>query len=132
MKKYKVCGTYTITIAKEVWANNEDEAIDKAAETWGGIIEYCGNGGCDKLVGVENEDESVAADGLEEWGNYVEELEDDPNHFECPECKGECERRTDTDGTDYWFCEECCTSYDDDGLEVYPEAEGLEDDEDED
>jgi YHS domain-containing protein len=64
-----------------------------------------------------------------EWDN-AEELEDDPEYFECPNDDCECERRTDTDGTDYWFCEECCTSFDDDGNEVYPEAEDIEKDED--
>lgn len=50
-------------------------------------------------------------------------------NFECPYDGHECERRTDIDGTDYWFCEECFTSFDDDGNEVYPEAEDIEEDE---
>lgn len=128
MKKYKVYGQYTITVMKEVWAADEDEAINKADDRFGGVIEYVGNGGVDKLIGVSQDDESVAADGMIEWQD-AEELEDDPDHFVCPECDGECERRTDIDGLDYWFCEECFTSFDDDGNEVYPEAEGLDDEE---
>ena len=44
MKKFKVYGSYTITVMKEVWANNEDDAMDKADDKFGGIIEYVGNG----------------------------------------------------------------------------------------
>lgn len=130
MKKFKVYGQYTITVMKEVWANDEDEAMNKAEDRFGGVIEYVGNGGCDKLLGVSEDDESVAADGMIEW-ERAEELEDDPDYFECPNDGCECERRTDTDGTDYWFCEECFTSFDDGGCEVYPEAEDLEEEEDE-
>lgn len=114
MKKYKVYGTYTITIAKEVWAYDEDEAISKACKTFGGITEYCGNGGYDKLVGVDGDDESVAADGCEEWGNYVDELFDDPDYHECPECYGELESVE----SGIWYCEDCNKWFDEDGYEV--------------
>ena len=30
MKKYRVCGITTVTVYKEVWANDEDEAYRKA------------------------------------------------------------------------------------------------------
>lgn len=122
MKKYKVYGTYTITIAKEVWANNEDEAIDKAAETFGGVIEYCGNGGDDKLVGVGNDDESVAADGDPEWGAYIEELEDAPDYRECPNCYEQLEEYEGDNGEKFWKCEDGCgTCYDEDYNEVDPD-----------
>lgn len=123
MKKYRVYGTYTITITKEVWANDEDEAIVKADENFGGIIEYCGNGGYDKLVGVSEDDESVAADGEPEWGNYIEELEDNPDYFECPECGEECEVWEQDDGTTYYHCADCDTYYDEDGDEFYPDVD---------
>lgn len=122
MKKYKVYGTYTITIAKEVWANDEDEAVDKAAETFGGVIEYCGNGGDDKLVGVSEDDEYVAADGDAEWGNYIEELEDDPDYHECPECGAKLE----DDGDDIWYCAGCYMYFDEDGNEVDDPYDGEE------
>ena len=114
MKKFKVYGTYTITIAKEVWANDEDEAVEKASEKFGGVKEYCGNGGYDKLIGVENSDESVAADGMEEWGNYIEELEDDPNYYECPKCGEELEYEK----VGVWYCSECDMYFDADGEEI--------------
>ena len=122
MKKYKVYGTYTITIAKEVWARDEDEAVEKAAETFGGIMEYCGNGGYDKLVGVDGDDESVAADGEAEWGNWIEELEDNPYYHECPECGAELE----DDGDGIWYCKECYMWFDEDGNEVDDPYDGEE------
>lgn len=122
MKKYKVYGSYTITVMKEVWANSEDEAYEKADEKFGGVIEYCGNGGYDKLVGVDNEDESVSADGMVEW-NEVEFLENDPGYFECPECGEECWSREDIEGDEYWWCDDCEKAFNDDGDEVYPDFE---------
>ena len=129
MKKFKVYGTYTITIMKEVWANDEDEAIDKASDTWGGLKEYCGNGGIDKLIGVENHDESVAADGCEEWGTYIEELEDDPDHMECPECGEELDIEETSDGTRYWRCADCEKAFDENCNEIYIDEDEEDDDE---
>lgn len=122
MKKFQVRGQYTITVMKEVWANNEDEAINKADSKFGGITEYAGFGSYDKLIGVSEHDESVAADGMIEWED-AEELEDDPDYFECPDCDSECERREDVHGVEYWYCEDCCQSYNDDGEVIYPEEE---------
>ena len=130
MKKYKVYGTVAVSVYKEVWAHNESEAYDKAYDELDSLTEYCGNGSYDRLIGVENEGESVAADGIIEY-NDIEELEDNPDYFECPNDGCECERRTDVDGLDYWFCEECFTSFDDDGNEVYPEAEEPDDEDEE-
>jgi hypothetical protein len=122
MKKFKVRGQYTITVMKEVWANDEDEAINKADKKFGGVVEYVGNGGYDKLVGVSESDESVAADGMIEWED-AEELEDDPDYFECPSCEEECEACESDDGFKYWHCTECDTYYDEDGDEFYPDVE---------
>lgn len=122
MKKYRVSGSYTITITKEVWANSESEAYDKVESTFGGVTEYCGNGGCDKLVGVDEEDESVSADGTEEW-NSIELLEDDPYYFECPNCGEECWAREDVEGDEYWWCDDCEQAFDDDGNEAHPHFE---------
>lgn len=122
MKKFKVRGQYTITVMKEVWANDEDEAINKADNKFGGVIEYVGNGGYDKLVGVSESDESVAADGMIEWED-AEELEDDPDYFECPGCNEECEVCESDDGFKYYHCSYCDVYYDEDGDEFYPDVE---------
>ena len=131
MKKYAVHGVVEVEVVKEVWANSESEAYDKAFNELSTLTAYLGNGGDDKLVGVDGDGESVFDCGNSIEYNDIEVLEEDSDYFECPNDGCECERRTDTDGTDYWFCEECFTSFDDDGCEVYPEAEGLEEEENE-
>lgn len=122
MKKYKVCGVTEVTVYKEVWANNEEEAIDKASNQLSSLTEYCGNGGYDKLVGVEEYDESVEVGGYIEW-NDTEELENDPNYFECPRCGKECWSREDVEGDEYWWCDDCEQAFNDDGYEVYLDFE---------
>ena len=121
MKKYRVCGTTIVTVYKEVWANNEDEAIDKADGKLYSLTEFCGNGGTDKLIGVYESDESVAADDCINW-NDAEELEDNPDYFECPDCSEECEVGEQDDGNIYYHCENCDKYYDEDGDEFYPDV----------
>ena len=122
MKKYRVEGTTVVTVRKEVWANSEEEALEKAREQLSELNEYCGNGGCDCLVGVENDGESVAVFDNIDYDD-VTELEDDPDRFECPECGERCERRIDGDGVEYWYCNECYYECDDDGNTFYPSEE---------
>ena len=122
MKKYRVCGTTVVTVTKEVWAANEDEAYNKAFEQLDSLTAFCGNGGIDKLVGVYGDDESVDADGSIEYDD-IQVLEDDPSYFECPVCGEECEKKTDSDGTEYWCCDSCDRDYDEDGYEYFPENE---------
>ena len=120
MKLYRVCGTTVVTVYKEVWANDADEAIDRANDELSSLTEYCGNGGYDKLVGVDNEDESVSADSMIEWDD-AEELEDDPDHRECPDCHEELDEVMGDNGQTYWECPECGTCYDEDYETVDPE-----------
>jgi predicted RNA-binding Zn-ribbon protein involved in translation (DUF1610 family) len=122
MKKYKVCGMVTVNVTKEVWANSEDEAREKAYNLLPCLTAYCGNGGYDKLVGVEGYDETVEV--FEDIAyDEVEELEDDPDHFECPNCDAECDACEQDDGTEYWHCPNCGAYYDSDGDEFYPDDE---------
>lgn len=122
MKKYRVSGTVTVTVTKEIWAHNEDEAYEKASNELPTLTSYCGNGGGDKLIGVDGYNESVDC-----WDDITYDeakvIEDDPDYFECPECSEECEKRTDSDGDEYWWCEDCCKAFDDDGDEFYPAEE---------
>ena len=130
MKKFKVKGTVQVSVYKEVWANNEQEAYDKAYEQLDNLTEYVGNGSYDRLVGVENDGESVAADGMIEYDD-IEELEDDPDYFECPKCGEECEVCEQDDGTTYYHCADCDTYYDEDGDEFYPDVNDAVEDDDE-
>lgn len=129
MKKFKVIGTVQVAVYKEVWANSEDEAYEKASEQLSCLTEYAGNGGWDKLVGVEEDGESVDTESNEIEYNDIELLEDDPSYFECPNCGEECWCREDIDGEEYWWCDECEQAFNEDGDEVYPDFEEAEEDE---
>ncbi len=81
-KKFKVIGSVTISVEKTVEVSYDDKdedfvdedgtvdedalksaAIDMAYSEFGGIHEFVGNGGVDKLIGVYGTDESIHADG---------------------------------------------------------------------
>ena len=122
MTKYKVYGTTTVSVVKEVWANSEDEAFDKAQNQLDSLTEYCGNGGYDKLIGVDGNGESVAVyDSI--CYDEIEAVEDDPDHFECYTCDAECDVCEAEDGTKYFLCVNCGTYYDEYGNEFEPEEE---------
>ena len=122
MKLYKVYGTTTVSVVKEVWANSEDEAYDRAQNELYSLTEYCGNGGYDKLVGVYGEGESVACyDSI--CYDEIEVVEDDPDHFECYTCDAECDVCESEDGTKYFVCVNCDTYYDEHGNEIEPEED---------
>ena len=122
MKLYKVYGTTTVSVVKEVWANSEDEAYDRAQNELDSLTEYCGNGGYDKLVGVDGEGESVACyDSI--FYDDIEVVEDDPDHFECYTCDAECDVCESEDGTKYFVCVNCGTYYDKHGNEIEPEED---------
>lgn len=122
MKKYRVCGTTTVTVVKEVWANSEDEAFDRAQNELDSLTEYCGNGGYDKLIGVDGEYESVAVYDSIRY-DEIEEIEDDPDHFECQYCDEECDMCETPDGVKYYQCPNCDRCYDENGEEFYPDEE---------
>ena len=126
MKKYRVCGTTTVTVYKEVWANDEEEPLSKADTTLDYLTAFCGNGGIDKLIGVYESDESVAANSCIDW-NDTEELENNPDYFECPTCSEECDVCESDDGFKYWHCTCCDTYYDEDGDAFYPDEDDEED-----
>lgn len=58
MKKYTVTGHATVVCSMVVEANTEEEAIERANEQFGSLINYTGMGGTDKMIGVPtSEDE---------------------------------------------------------------------------
>jgi hypothetical protein len=68
--KYKVYGTVKVGVEVTVDADDEESAIDAAYEEFGGLSGYCGNGGTNQLVGVNNP--SVALDVGEDPGDFTE------------------------------------------------------------
>ena len=122
MKKYKVYGVTTVSVTKEVWANSEEEAYDKAQNQLDSLTEYCGNGGYDKLIGVDEEGESVACyDSI--CYDDIEEVEDNPDYFECPNCDTECNVCESDNGIKYFICENCGSCYDVNGNDFEPEED---------
>jgi hypothetical protein len=72
MAKYRVRFKGIIWINLEIESESKEEAIEIAEEK-AHVNSYCGNGGCDKLVGVsqiENGEISIEAD------DYLEMLKD--------------------------------------------------------
>lgn len=77
MKKYIVTGKITAFISVELEAENKKEAIGKAYKECSGPMNFIGNGGCDKLIGVCDTDSanvSIACDDEVEY-TEVEEIE---------------------------------------------------------
>lgn len=120
MKKYRVYGTVEVVVCKEVWAINEEQAYEKAFDQLSSLTEYCGNGGGDKLIGVDGIDESVDTCGNEIEYDDIELLEDNPDYMECPDCNEELEEYEGDNGKKFWKCECCGTCYDEDCNEVDP------------
>lgn len=123
MKKYAVHGVVEVEVIKEVWAHSEEEAYEKAANQLTSLTEYCGNGGDDRLIGVEEDGESVFTCSNEIDYNDIELLEEDISYFECPRCGQECWSREDVEGDEYWWCDDCDQAFNDDGDEVYLDFE---------
>lgn len=78
MKKLRVFGHATVTVStiievKDGEELNEEEIYDRARENFGGIMAFVGNGGTDKLIGVDGYDETISADEEPEFDDYMEE-----------------------------------------------------------
>jgi hypothetical protein len=113
-KIYEVRGTITIEVFKRVKANDEDEAMELADYHFAGLTEYCGNGGTDKLIGVQESSESVQLCG--DYVDWQEAYETDDDRYDrdterityrCKLCGEEfhydCESDWDcNDGDDQW------------------------------
>lgn len=77
MKKYIVSGKTTAFISVKIEAESKEEAIKKAYEECSGPMDFAGNGGCDKLIGVcdtDNANVSIACDDEVEYTD-VEEID---------------------------------------------------------
>ena len=102
---YEVRGTITIEVLKRVKAKDEDEAMELAEKHFSGLKGYCGNGGNDKLVGVEEYSESVqTCVDYVEWEEAYETDNDDYDEatdtmktYTCKICGKEFECEDDDD-----------------------------------
>lgn len=78
VNKYRVRASYICSVYKEVYAEDEWDAVNKAEDTFEGVIEYIND-----TIGVEGEGESIEADGepmfSTEWIEVLEEDVEDPD-----------------------------------------------------
>ena len=77
MKKYIVFGKVTAFISVELEAKNKKEAIEKAYEECSGPMDFVGNGGTDKLIGVCDTDSATVSINCDEEIEYTEAEEID-------------------------------------------------------
>lgn len=65
MSKWNVYGSVKIGLTMTIDADSEEEAIEKASEEFEGLQNLVGNGGTNKIVGTDDENTSLEADGWE-------------------------------------------------------------------
>lgn len=77
MKKYLVTGKVAAFISVELEAENEEEAIEKAYEECSGPMNFVGNGGVDKIIGVCDTDTATVSISCDTDVEYeeVEEID---------------------------------------------------------
>lgn len=67
MKKYIVTGKVTAFISVKIEAESKEEAIEMAYEECSGPSSFVGNGGYDKLIGVDGDNVSISCDNEVEY-----------------------------------------------------------------
>ena len=67
MKKYIVSGKTTAFISVKIEAESKEEAIEMAYEECSGPTSFVGNGGYDKLIGVDGDNVSISCDDEVEY-----------------------------------------------------------------
>ncbi|MBS1360641.1 MAG: hypothetical protein HPZ77_00755 [Acidaminococcaceae bacterium] len=72
MKKYIVYGKVTAFVSVELEAKNKKEAIEKAYEECSGPMNFVGNGGTDKLIGVCDTDSATVSINCDDEVEYTE------------------------------------------------------------
>lgn len=75
MKKYRVFGNTNVVVTTviEIPDNEElteDEIYARAYETFEGVSSFAGNGGTDKLVGVNGKEDTIDADNEIEFDDF--------------------------------------------------------------
>jgi hypothetical protein len=77
MKKYIVSGEVTAYISVELEAESKEEAIEMAYEECSGPMNFVGNGGTDKLIGVCDTDSATVSIDCDDEIEYTEAEEID-------------------------------------------------------
>lgn len=79
MREIRVFGHAQVTVSVVIRVRGDAELTEKeifqrARRKFGGIHSYLGNGGDDKLIGVENRNETISADENLKFDDYTEEV----------------------------------------------------------
>lgn len=77
MKKYAVCGKVVAWVCVKLEAEDKEDAIEKAYEECSYVMALVGNGGTDKIIGVDNSDTAEVSISCDDEIEYteVEELD---------------------------------------------------------
>lgn len=80
MARYMVYGKALVDVQIEVEAEDREEALEMAYNTLDDLEAYAGNGGMDKIVGVDLEEAAICPNGIEyEDVEYLGESEEEEN-----------------------------------------------------
>ena len=79
MREIRVFGHAQVTVSVVIRVRGDAELTEKeifqrARRKFGGIHSYLGNGGDDKLIGVENRNETISADENPKFDDHAEEV----------------------------------------------------------
>lgn len=77
MKKYVVCGKVVAWVCVKLEAEDKEDALEKAYEECSGPMNFVGNGGVDKIIGVCNTDTAEVSINCDDEIKYTEAEEID-------------------------------------------------------
>lgn len=75
MKRYRVFGNTNIVVTTIIEVTDDEELTAeeiyaRAYDVFEGVTSFCGNGGTDKLIGVNGEEDTIDADNEVEFDDY--------------------------------------------------------------
>ncbi len=77
MKKYAVYGKVVAWVRVELEAKDKEEALEKAYEECSYVMALVGNGGTDKIIGVDDTDSAKVSINCDDEIEYTEAEEID-------------------------------------------------------
>lgn len=77
MQKYAVYGKVTAFVCVELEAEDKEDAIERAYDECSSVMDFVGNGGTDKIIGVCDTDSATVSINCDEEIEYTEAEEID-------------------------------------------------------
>lgn len=72
MQKYVVYGKVTAFVCVELEAEDKEDAIERAYDECSSVMDFVGNGGTDKIIGVCDTDSATVSINCDEEIEYTE------------------------------------------------------------